>query len=957
MKKLNLLFILCLLFCFKTKAEIIEFADYFGTHLAYELNTNTKEATVGIYKGFSDGNPSSTAVCIHWEDFNNYSDYFNNLVIPNTVTYNGVTYIITALAPYAFCERVDIKTITLPETIKNIGSYAFYFCTNLTAINIPNSVTAINNNTFELCRKLKLNKLGENITTIGSRAFFDCHSITELNIPRSCKTIDNDAFGWCKGLKKLIIEDGNTTLSLGYNYSLSWDYQGQDEAEFRGAFADSPIEDLYLGRNVSFPNGTTKSFPPFTGISNYCTNTTGYQGPNGKNFSNLQFGEFVTNLPNQLFYKSSIYCDIILPPNVETIGDGCFNLSFHSEQIQITFPATLKSVGNNWFNTSNHNKISFIICEGNVPASGNFNYYVVYVPSGAGDSYRKSENWKNCCIVDPTDEIITINVKKEGTLYSRLLAQEIQTNEVNRLKLKGSLNTDDWQIVQEMTYMYELDLSEITNESIPSGFFQNRTYLTKVTLPKTLTSISDNMFSGCSHLNCIIELPKGCNKIGDRAFMSTPIKGFIYTDNIEIGKEAFRHCMNLDTIHIHGIDSKIGYQAFWGSSINKVRIGKGVHIDDEAFYYNQKLEEVILEDSVKYLGSLVFDQCEKFTNLTVEGVVEEITDMKYSYLKTVNIHDISKWTQNSFSDVSLSPLYYAEYFYINGVEPTEIVFSNDTKKIGNYTLYNRKKINKITLPKNCNEIGIAAFYGCSGIESIILSDNINIIGAQAFYGCSNFSDLKLPLSINSIGESAFAMCSGLKSVIAQWSTPITINTNTFSSVSEDCYLYIPILTATQYRNAGWNFPNIKEAGIMKITSNLGGNVEYNKELISNTSKEFLFTPYKSFYINFVPKEGYSIKRVKLNGENVTSLLEDNKLYIEEPEENMDISVVFADNNIPTCDANGDGEINVTDVISVTSHILKKDSQQLFDYAADVNEDEIINITDVVLIINNILNIK
>ena len=72
---------------------------------------------------------------------------------------------------------------------------------------------------------------------------------------------------------------------------------------------------------------------------------------------------------------------------------------------------------------------------------------------------------------------------------------------------------------------------------------------------------------------------------------------------------------------------------------------------------------------------------------------------------------------------------------------------------------------------------------------------------------------------------------------------------------------------------------------------------------------------------------------------------------------MDISVVFADNNIPTCDANGDGEINVTDVISVTSHILKKDSQQLFDYAADVNEDEIINITDVVLIINNILNIK
>lgn len=956
MKRFQLLFILCLLFSGKAIAETIEFADYYGTHLSYVLNTDTKEATIGIYNGFSDGNPMATAPCIHWSDNNDYSEYFKKLVLPNTIEYNGISYTITALAPYAFYEYTILETIKLPETINTIGNNAFYFCINLTSINIPNSVTSIQSKTFELCRKLVLNKLGSNIKSIGSRAFFDCHSITELNIPGICTSIGADAFAWCKSLKKLIIEDGSSTLDINYSYSLSWDYQGQDVATYRGAFADCPIKELYLGRNITFPVGTNKSYPPFTGISNYCTNTSGYQGVVGKTYNKLEFGEYVTSLPNELFYKSTLNCDIVLPPYIETIGDGCFNLSFYDNQTEIIFPATLKTVGDTWFDTSNHDKIPFIRCKGETPAIGNFSGYAVYVPSGAGEIYKASESWKKCVIIDPSDELITINVKKEGTLYSRLLAQDIQTSDITRLKLKGTLNSDDLDLVKDMSNLYELDLLEITNDTLPTDFFKNRTYLTKITLPKALTSIADEMFVSCTHLNCVIELPENCKVIGKNAFYKTPIKGISYTGAIEIGENAFRQCTNLDTIYISGVGSKIGYHSFWSSSVKKVIIGKGVEVADEAFYYNQELEEVILEDSVKNIGNSVFDLCKNFTKLTVCGIVENISDMKYNYLSEVHICDISKWIQNKFDKLESSPLYYGKLF-INGVEPTEIIFSDSISRINNYSFYNCKTIKKLKLPQNCTEIGDYAFYGCEKIDTLNLPNKLSSIGTGAFYG-SSITDLKLPISINSIGSWAFEGCSALKSVIAQWEDPFSISSGTFSGVSEDCYLYIPILTASKYRNANWTFPNIKEVGIMKITSNIGGKVEYNNDIISNTSKEFLFTPYKSFYINFTPEEGYSLKRVKFNGENITSLIEDNKFYIEEPEENMELSVIFADNSISMGDANGDGEINVTDVISVASQILKASSDSAFyDYAADINEDDIINITDIVIILNQILEIK
>lgn len=117
-------------------------------------------------------------------------------------------------------------------TVTSIGTSAFSDCSGLTSIEIPNSVKII-----------------------GGSAFSDCTGLTSITIPNSIESIRNSAFDNCTSLKDLRIEDGEGTLSLGYNYSYSNAHEG--------LFDDCPLETLYLGRNLSYDTSYYYGYSPF----------------------------------------------------------------------------------------------------------------------------------------------------------------------------------------------------------------------------------------------------------------------------------------------------------------------------------------------------------------------------------------------------------------------------------------------------------------------------------------------------------------------------------------------------------------------------------------------------------------------------------------------------------------------------------------------------------------------
>ena len=976
-------FILCFSIVPIGKAEVYYDQE---RYLYFEIDRESKEASLGAPEMFVESHYNAHPILIEDSLGNpDFTNYWENLVIPHNIIYQGETYTVTSVNAMAFYKDVSIKTIVLPETIQKIGSSAFYMATNLKSINIPESVKSIESSAFYYCKNIESLQLPDRLESIGGEAFYNCEQLREINIPGRCDAILDNTFKHCWNLTKLIIDDSSSPLYIGRNYGVyeNLAYYEYIKPYVRGGFSDCPLSYLYMGRNIVY-DMTLSSSNLITPFLRYK-----YYGPSdefdsksfqsiGDTFSHLEFGDSVTEIANSLFTHCFINHDLILPPQLKKIGTSAFELC-DLENRELIFPETLDSIGSGAFRYDDWQgaKLRIVYFNQSLPPTyfggGSYpfawNDLVVFkVPDGKGRVYRDSEWGTSNLIIDSADETTSINVRTPGTLYSRLLAQEIQKDEVCKLKLKGTLNDDDWEIVRNMSQCYDFDFSELSIENLPVGMFTENKRLVSLSLPSTINEIRNQEFKGCIHLSGSLIIPDGVHCIGDEAFWGTSVENIEYQDSIKIGNNAFWQCWNLKELHFTGVNTSIGTNAFWGSGARKVIIGKGVKVEDNAFFYNQHLKEVVFEDGVEYLGTSVFGQTDSLKYVTFEGGIKAIdapfidgisTNINSGYRSTeyiVNIKDLSSWCQMSFGREDFSPLFFSEKVLLNGEEMTDIVIPESASGVGSYSFCGIETLKKIQFHDGITSIGDMAFKNCANIEEVVLPKSIEKIGTQAFIGCKKIPEIDFPNQISSIGDDAFKDCSGLNKIVAPWDNPFVVSSTTFSGVSADCYLYIPIGTATKYYTAGWNaIPNVKEVGIINLECNVGGSIAYNEELIRNESKKMFYSPYRSFNILLTPDNGFYVKKCFLNGVNVTSELEGNKLFVEEPEENLEFSVIFADENIAMGDVNGDGSINVTDAICVLNHILKKTPSVFYDYASDLNDDDVVNITDAILVVHKILD--
>ena len=145
-----------------------------------------------------------------WSDSN---DYVGNVVIPESVTYNGNVYSVTSIGFSAFYRCSGLTELTIPNSVISIGESAFRDCSGLTELTIPNSVTSIGDRAFSNCSGLTGQLIIPNsVTSIGEAAFRDCSGLAELTIPNSVTSIGNNAFSGCSGLTELTIPNSITSI-------------------------------------------------------------------------------------------------------------------------------------------------------------------------------------------------------------------------------------------------------------------------------------------------------------------------------------------------------------------------------------------------------------------------------------------------------------------------------------------------------------------------------------------------------------------------------------------------------------------------------------------------------------------------------------------------------------------------------------------------------------------------
>ena len=138
-------------------------------------------------------------------------------------------YTVTAIGAWAF-EGCSLRSVTISDSVTDIGHGAFSACSNLTDITLPRGITIIPNSAFSHCTSLKTIVIPENVTMIDYNAFSGCTALCSIVIPDKVTCISTVAFHNCTALTDITISDNVTYIGENvfensgyYNNAANWE--------------------------------------------------------------------------------------------------------------------------------------------------------------------------------------------------------------------------------------------------------------------------------------------------------------------------------------------------------------------------------------------------------------------------------------------------------------------------------------------------------------------------------------------------------------------------------------------------------------------------------------------------------------------------------------------------------------------------------------------------------------
>ena len=191
--------------------------------------------------------------------------------------------------------------IAIPDGVQAVPSYAFYYQTGITSITIPDSVTSIGSYAFYGCNGLNSVTIGNGVTSIGYSAFYNCSGLTSITIPDSVTNIGDYAFSGCSGLTSITIPDSVTSIG-DYAFSgcsgLTSVYYTGDVASWCGiSFGNTYANPLYYAGNLYIDGALVKDLV----IPDSVTSIGRYAFSDCSGLTSVTIGKGVTSIGRYAF--------------------------------------------------------------------------------------------------------------------------------------------------------------------------------------------------------------------------------------------------------------------------------------------------------------------------------------------------------------------------------------------------------------------------------------------------------------------------------------------------------------------------------------------------------------------------------------------------------------------------------------------------------------------------------
>ena len=335
------------------------------------------------------------------------NDYSGDIVIPETVTYNNITYKITSLGESCFEGCSNLTSINLPSSITSLGDYCFFGCSSLTSIELPSGITFFGRRCFFNCGNLKSVYLADGITSLGERCFESCSSLTSINLPSSITSLGEGCFEDCGSLTSINLPSSITSLG---------DYCFSGCSSLTSINLPSGITSLGTACFSSCGSLTSINLPSsITSLGSYC-----FSGCSSLTSINLPSG--ITSLGTACFSSCGSLTSINLPSSITSLGSSCF--VYCSSLTSIELPSALTSLGEDCFKECS--RLTSMLCLAVEPPSCVLYEYThthntsvvnntirLYVPKESIEKYKQSDAWNRAKGIYPLYPTSSVSLAKE----------------------------------------------------------------------------------------------------------------------------------------------------------------------------------------------------------------------------------------------------------------------------------------------------------------------------------------------------------------------------------------------------------------------------------------------------------------------------------------------------------------------------------------------------------------
>ena len=927
------------------------------------------------------------------------------ITIPSTVTYylNGnsnqaMSCQVIGIGNSAF-DGASITSVSMPSSVTSIGSYAFADCRSLTSISFSNNTISIDDYAFSGCNNLKTITIPGSVKSLGRAAFYNCSNLETVNVSNNLETVGWFAFGETKWF-------GNQPDGLVYVGKVAYRYKGTmpnnttielEEGTLSiayGAFTECkgltsiviPSSVKSIG-NIAFYNCnlasvTMKSTTPIEITSSAFYNQVhtkatlyvpvGYKAvyenaEYWKDFKSIvekyESGESFTattvegvDVTYTIINEDQKTCKVGYTYNKKSAIRSAINKSTVGS---VTIPTMV-----NGYSVTEVSDYAFFDCK---------NLTLVTLPSSI--KYFGKSALSGCSSLQSIEIPLGISSISESmfsgckSLTSVTIPESVSS--IGAYAFSGCSNLKavniplNVSIIENCTFMsceslMAIDLHEnivkIGNQS-----FQGCSSLTEITIPGSLRSMEtwdpSFAFTGCSQLRKIT-INKGAALLGNDTFSSqSPVETVIVYNTTPINvRGSFDGIDRNATLYVPS-----GCAAAYKEANGWSKFKEIVEMDPNIDYSN--------------IGK----------TFTVDGINYKVSNINPLEAQVGLIYPTGAIDKNFEGSLTIP----------SSVTGPDGKIYSCTSICSNAFDY-RNGLSSVTIPNSIKSIGYAAFNGCSSLTSVEIPNSVTSIEQYAFSYCNNLSsvvsEIEEPFAFDSYAFDGIAStCKltvpyGTKNayIAAGWTenvfkggivevTPIVLSNTLSISNTEVCkgrQIILPVNMNNTENITALQFDLTLPTGVSIAKNTQGKYIVEKTERCAdhtlNVSKLGDANVYKVLlYItpveNIAGSEG-AVLNVTL--ETSESMAEGDyevtisNINLTTPDETKitpaDVTCKLTVNNSIPGDANGDGSIDVTDIVSIANAILGRPSSSFDATAADVNGDGSIDVTDIVVIANMIL---